>query len=130
MLAQYTLMVDTLCNHLAEKPGLYVEEIALFLWEEFRVLPSSSSVKRAPARAGWTKKKVQQKAKEQNPQFSVTLFHVMPFGSPSYSTISFHDASASIENMRPYGMSVTNRRFSDGTKTGPSRNEFKGLPLF
>ncbi|KAJ5101023.1 hypothetical protein N7456_007075 [Penicillium angulare] len=62
------VMVDTLCNHLAEKPGLYVEEMALFLWEEFRVLPSSSSVKRALARAGWTKKKAQQKAKEQNPQ--------------------------------------------------------------
>jgi transposase len=61
-------MLDALCDHLAEKPGLYVEEMAIFLWDEFNILPSSSSIKRALARAGWTKKKAQQKAKEQNPQ--------------------------------------------------------------
>jgi transposase len=61
-------MLDALCGHLAEKPGLYVDEMAVFLWDEFNVLPSSSSVKRALARAGWTKKKAQQRAKEQNPQ--------------------------------------------------------------
>lgn len=62
------VMLDALCDHLAEKPGLYVEEMALFLWDQFEVLPSSSSVKRALTRAGWTKKKAQQRAKEQNPQ--------------------------------------------------------------
>lgn len=62
------IMLDALCDHLAEKPGLYVDEMAIFLWDEFNILPSSSSVKRALSRAGWTKKKAQQKAKEQNPQ--------------------------------------------------------------
>ncbi|KAJ5344403.1 hypothetical protein N7452_002407 [Penicillium brevicompactum] len=51
------VMLDALCDHLAEKPGLYVEEMALFLWDEFEVLPSPSSVKRALTRAGWTKRK-------------------------------------------------------------------------
>ena len=62
------IIIDALCDHLAEKPGLYVEEMAIFLWDEFNILPSSSSIKRALSRAGWTKKKAQQKAKEQNPQ--------------------------------------------------------------
>lgn len=59
-----SVMLDTLCDHLAEKPGLYIDEMAIFLWDEFNILPSSSSVKRALTRAGWTKKKTQQKAKE------------------------------------------------------------------
>ena len=42
--------------------------MAIFLWDEFNILPSSSSVQRALSQAGWTKKKAQQKAKEQNPQ--------------------------------------------------------------
>lgn len=62
------IMLDALCDHLAEKPTLYVEEMAVFLWDEFNILPSSSSIKRALSQAGWTKKNSQQKAKEQNPQ--------------------------------------------------------------
>lgn len=46
------VMLDALCDHLAEKPGLYVEEMALFLWDEFKVLPSPLSVKRALTRVG------------------------------------------------------------------------------
>ena len=61
------MMLDALCDHLTEKPGLYVEEMALFLWDEFNILPSSSSIKGALSYAGWTQKKAQQKAKEQNP---------------------------------------------------------------
>ena len=51
------IMLDALCDHLAEKPGLYIDEMAIFLWDEFNILPSSSSIKRALCRAGWTKKK-------------------------------------------------------------------------
>ncbi|KAJ5491669.1 hypothetical protein N7539_003236 [Penicillium diatomitis] len=61
------VMLDALCDHLTEKPGLYVEVMAIFLWDEFNILPSSSSIKRALSQAGWTKK-AQQKAKEKNPQ--------------------------------------------------------------
>lgn len=61
-------MLDALCDHFAEKPGLYVKEMAFFLWDEFNILPSSTSIKRDLSRAGWTKEKGQQKAKEQNPQ--------------------------------------------------------------
>jgi hypothetical protein len=60
-------MLEALCDHLVEKPGLYIEEMAVFLWDEFSVLPSTSSIQRALSRHGWTKKQARQKAKEQNP---------------------------------------------------------------
>jgi hypothetical protein len=50
-------MLDALCDHLAEKPGLYVEELAVFVWDELHILPSSSSIKNALSRASWTKNK-------------------------------------------------------------------------
>jgi hypothetical protein len=63
-----SVMLDTLCDHLAKIPGLYLEEMAKFLWDEFNVLPSSSSIQRALSRVGWAKKIARQKPKDQNPQ--------------------------------------------------------------
>jgi hypothetical protein len=39
------IMLDALCDHLAEKPDLYVEEMAIFLRDKFIILPLSSSIK-------------------------------------------------------------------------------------
>lgn len=33
-------MLEVLCEHLLERPGLYLEEMAVFLWDEFDVLVS------------------------------------------------------------------------------------------
>lgn len=30
-------MLEAVCDHLLEKPGLYVDEMALFLWDEFYI---------------------------------------------------------------------------------------------
>lgn len=68
-------MLDALCDHLTEKPGLYVDEMVVFLLDEFDILTSTASVKRALCRAGWTKKKAQQKAKEQNPELRDFYLH-------------------------------------------------------
>ncbi|KAJ5435770.1 hypothetical protein N7445_006655 [Penicillium cf. griseofulvum] len=46
------IMLDTLYDHLAEKPGLYVEEMAIFLWDKFDILPSSSRIKRTLSQTG------------------------------------------------------------------------------
>ncbi|KAJ5216904.1 hypothetical protein N7468_009912 [Penicillium chermesinum] len=62
------MMQDALCDQLAESPSLYIEEMTKFLWDEFNIAPSSSSIQRALSRVGWTKKTTRQKAKEQNPQ--------------------------------------------------------------
>ncbi|EEH07559.1 conserved hypothetical protein [Histoplasma capsulatum G186AR] len=57
-------MLDALCDHLTEKPGLYVDEMVVFLQDEFDILTSTASVKRALCCAGWTKMKAQQRAKK------------------------------------------------------------------
>lgn len=69
------LMLDALCDHLVEKPGLYIEAMAVFLWDQFRVLPSTSSIQRALSLHGWTKKQAREKAKEQNPQLRAFYQH-------------------------------------------------------
>lgn len=69
------LVLDTLCEHLIRKPGLYIDEMVTFLWKEFNIFPSYSSIQQALTRRGWTKKKLQQKAKEQNPQLRAFYQH-------------------------------------------------------
>lgn len=41
------LMIEALCEHLSEKPGLYLDEMAVLLWDEFRTLVTTSSIRRA-----------------------------------------------------------------------------------
>jgi transposase len=59
-------MIEALCDRLLEKPGLYVDERTIFLWDEFRVQVTNSSLKRALASVGWSKNVTRQRAKEQN----------------------------------------------------------------
>jgi hypothetical protein len=40
-------MLEALYDHLLEKPGLYLDEIAIFLWDEFQMLATTSSIRRA-----------------------------------------------------------------------------------
>lgn len=60
------LMIKALCEHLTEKPGLYLDEMAIFLWDEFRTMITASSIRRALVATGWSKKAARQRAKEQN----------------------------------------------------------------
>jgi hypothetical protein len=59
-------MLGALCEHLLEKPGLYQEEMVVFLWDEFDVLVSTFSISRSLKAAGWSKKAARQIAAEQN----------------------------------------------------------------
>ena len=59
-------MLDALCEHLLEKPGLYLDEMVIFIWDEFRTLATTSSIRRALTLTGWSKKSIRQRAKEQN----------------------------------------------------------------
>jgi transposase len=49
-------MLEALCEHLVEKPDLYLDEMAEFLQDEFEVLVSSYTISRALRSHGWTKK--------------------------------------------------------------------------
>jgi hypothetical protein len=59
-------MLAALCDHLLEKPGLYRDKMAVFLYDEFDVLVSVSSIVRALAFIKWTKKVTQRIANERN----------------------------------------------------------------
>jgi transposase len=59
-------MLDALRERLLEKPGLYLEEMTLFLWDKFDVLVSTHSISRTLRAVGWSKKVARQIAREQN----------------------------------------------------------------
>lgn len=59
-------MVQVLCDHLVEKPHLYLDEMAVFLWDEFEVLVTTWNIRRALKCEGWSKKASKQKARERN----------------------------------------------------------------
>jgi hypothetical protein len=59
-------MLAALCDRLIEKPGLYRDEMAVFLYDEFDVLISVSSISRALASIEWSKKLTQRIASERN----------------------------------------------------------------
>jgi hypothetical protein len=60
------LMIDVLCEHLSETPGLYLNEMTVFFWDEFRTMITTSSIRRALMVRSWSKKTARQRAKEQN----------------------------------------------------------------
>jgi hypothetical protein len=49
-------MLDALCERLLEKHGLYRDEMAVFLYDEFGILVTVSSISRALAYIRWSKK--------------------------------------------------------------------------
>ena len=59
-------MLEALCEHLLEKPGLYLDEMELFLWDEFDVFVSTFSIRRALKSIGWNKKTIRRVAKGRN----------------------------------------------------------------
>lgn len=48
-------MLEALCDHLLEKPALYLDEMVVFLWDEFQTLVTSS-IRRVLVSKGWLKK--------------------------------------------------------------------------
>jgi transposase len=82
-------MLEALCEHLTEKPGLYLEEMAVFLYDEFGISVSPSSIKRTLSFGGWMKRKP---SKEQENgtliyKTSTTMGTLFEFRSRNYSNI-------------------------------------------
>lgn len=67
-------MLNTLCEHLLEKPGLYLNEMVIFIWNKFRTLVTTLSIRRALTLTGWSKKSIHQRAKEQNTELREFYF--------------------------------------------------------
>lgn len=69
------LMLEALFDHLLEKPGLYLDEMAIFLWDELQMLATTSSIRRALVSNGLSRKTARQKAKEQNAELREIYLH-------------------------------------------------------
>ncbi|OQD95160.1 hypothetical protein PENVUL_c118G04214 [Penicillium vulpinum] len=60
------IMLEALCNYLLEKPNSYLQEMELFLLDEFGTPIPKSTISYTLYRTGWSKKAARQKAKERN----------------------------------------------------------------
>jgi transposase len=60
------IMLQVLCEYLLEKPDLYQEEMAVFLWDEFEAQVTVHSIGRALVSVGWSKKAARQVARRRN----------------------------------------------------------------
>jgi transposase len=56
-----TQAFDALIVHLIRKPGTYLDEMVVFLADEFSVDVSTATVSRALSKYGWSKKKVKER---------------------------------------------------------------------
>jgi transposase len=59
-------MLSALLEQLIEKPKLYQDEMAIFLYDEFEVVVTTPTISRALASAGWSRKAARRVAKERN----------------------------------------------------------------
>jgi hypothetical protein len=59
-------ILDALCKHLLEDPGLYLEEMVLFIWDKFKVQVTTYSIARALKSIRWSKKTIRHIAKGRN----------------------------------------------------------------
>ena len=77
-------MLDALCEHLQENPGLYLYEMVNFLQTEFEVSMTVSSIRRALDSIGWTKKQIRRVAKGQNADLRDTYLYNISDFSPKH----------------------------------------------
>lgn len=68
-------MLDALCEHLIERPDQYLDEMMVFLWDEFEVLLTTSSISPTLASTGWSKKAARRVAREKNPDLRDFYLH-------------------------------------------------------
>ena len=60
-------MLDALCEHLLRKPDLYRDEMVVYIWDEFQIRVSMSTITRALKLRGWSRKKCRQEARQRDP---------------------------------------------------------------
>jgi transposase len=75
-------MLDALREYLLEKPEQYLDEMAVFLWDEFDVLVTTATISRTLTSNGWSKKTIRRTAREQNPDLrDLYLYNLSAFRS-------------------------------------------------
>jgi hypothetical protein len=59
-------ILNALLEQLIQKPELYQDEMAVFLYNEFEAIVTTPTISRALALAGWSRKAARRVAKERN----------------------------------------------------------------
>jgi transposase len=77
-------MLDALRDYLQKRPGSYHYEMKDFLQKEFEVPVTTSSIGRALASIGWTKKKIRRVAKGRNADLRDLYLHNISEFSPKH----------------------------------------------
>lgn len=70
-------MLNALLERLIEKPGLYQDEMIIFLYDEFDTLVTTATISRALTSAGWSKKAARHVAKERNADLRDFYLHTL-----------------------------------------------------
>jgi len=84
-------MLTALREHLLEKPGLYRDEMAVFLYDEFGILVAVSSISRGLSATEWSKKTIRRVAQERNADLrDLYLYNLSEFRS--YHFVYIHES--------------------------------------
>ena len=59
-------MVTALCDHLLEKPDQYLDEMVVFLWDEYETMVDPSTISRVLDKIAWSNKTIRRRAREQS----------------------------------------------------------------
>ena len=70
-------MLEALCDHLIEKPGLYLHEMELFLLDEFDIRVPRSTISDALRQSGWSRKECRRQARERNADLRDDYMHLI-----------------------------------------------------
>jgi transposase len=82
------VMLDALREHLIGKPELYLDEMVVFLFDDFGVLVDASTVSRALKSISWSKKMMRQIAEERNADLRDFYLHTIS-AFPSYQLLEY-----------------------------------------
>lgn len=72
-------MLDALLKLLLEEPDLYLDELVVYLWDEFEVLVQAATISRALTSIGRSKKIARQVARERNADLIGFYLHNLSF---------------------------------------------------
>jgi transposase len=105
-------MLVALCEHLFDKPNQYLDEMALYLWNEFEVAVSTSAVDKPLKPISWCKKTCRRVAQDRNANLrDCYMYQLSPFRS--YQLVYVNDLTA-ISGLVSDGRLITAR-----DNTGP-----------
>jgi transposase len=68
-------MHEAMLDFLLSKPEQYLDELVVFIWDEFEVLVSTSTVSRELKSVGWSKKRARQEAAQRDPDLRDYYLH-------------------------------------------------------